>query len=240
MKVLAIVHQADAGPGVFAQVIAEAGLELEVWRPDETELPAPLTDYAAAISFGGDANPDEDATRPWLKQERAALRKLLAAGVPVLGVCLGAELLAQAAGAQVTRAGRTEIGFHPVQRTSAGARDPLLGALPDRFEALSWHSYQCGLPLSATALARSDAGIQAFRVGPKAWGIQFHAEVTGQDFNTWLDDYESKPDTVDELGVDPEELRTALNERIDAWNAIGRELCRRFLVAGGLIAAHTG
>jgi GMP synthase (glutamine-hydrolysing) len=185
------------------------------------------------ISFGGEAHPDQDSTRPWLAVERRVLREALETGIPVLGVCLGAELLAQSAGAGVRRAGRPEIGFHPVELTSSGSRDPLLSPLPRRFQALSWHSYQCELPVAATALARSDSGIQAFRVGPRAWGIQFHAEVTEAVFNSWLDDYESDPDAV-ELGIDPEELRADLQQRITDWNELGRAFIQRFLVAAEL------
>ncbi len=234
VKVLAIVHQSDAGPGVFAEEIATAGLELDIWHAPDAEPPTEIGGYGAVISFGGDAHPDQDAERPWLVRERAILKQALASGVPVLGVCLGAELLAQASGAAVRRASRPEIGFHPVELTSAAARDPLLGQLPRRFEALSWHSYQCELPVQGTALARSAAGIQAFRVGPRAWGIQFHAEVTGADFNRWLDDYESDPDAVS-LGIDPEELRDEVDERIEAWTEQGRALCRRFLSVAGLL-----
>lgn len=228
MSVLAIVHQANAGPGVFAEAIAAAGQRLETWCPPQEEPPAELGGYRAVVSFGGDAHPDQDAEHPWLRRERLLLREVLQARIPVLGVCLGAELLCQAAGAAVHRAGRPEIGFHPVELTAAGARDPLLGPLPRRFHALSWHSYQCELPITATSLARSDAGTQAFRVGPRAWGVQFHAEVTEAAFSSWLDDYESHPV---ELGIDPEELRADMQQRITDWNELGRGLCRRFLAA---------
>jgi GMP synthase (glutamine-hydrolysing) len=232
MKVLAIVHQPDAGPGVFAEVIADAGIELDTWCPPEQPEPPALDQYGAVISFGGDAHPDQDSERPWLATERGVLREALKTDVPVLGVCLGAELLAQAAGAAVRRANRPEIGFHPVQMTDAGARDVLLGPIPPRFHALSWHSYQCELPVIATALARSDTGIQAFRIGARTWGIQFHAEVTQADFNSWLDDYEADPDAH---GINPEELRAELEDRIIAWNELGRAMCRRFLAAADLM-----
>jgi GMP synthase-like glutamine amidotransferase len=232
VKVLAVVHQRDAGPGVFAEVIAGSGLELDRWCPPEQAEPPPFSDYGAVISFGGDAHPDQDSERPWLVRERALLREQLKAERPVLGVCLGAELLAQAAGAAVRRASRPEIGFHPVQMTDAGARDMLLGGIPARFRALSWHSYQCELPITATALARSDAGIQAFRIGSLAWGIQFHAEVTEADFSTWLDDFEDDPDAH---VINPEELRAELNERIGDWNELGRAMCTRFLAAAELV-----
>jgi len=232
VSILAIVHQQDAGPGVFADVIAEAGITLDTWCPPQQPEPPALDGYGALISFGGDAHPDQDSERPWLVTERKLLRDALKTDVPVLGVCLGAELLAQAAGAPVRRAHVPEIGFHPVEMTDAGARDVLLGPIPPQFDALSWHSYQCELPVAATSLARSEGGIQAFRIGARSWGIQFHAEVTEADFSSWLDDYETG---LGVLGINPEELRAELQDRIVAWNELGRAICRRFLAAAELL-----
>ena len=99
----------------------------------------------------------------------------------MLGVCLGAELIAEAEGTATRRATRPEIGWYDVKLTAAGASDPVLGPTGPRFQALEWHSYEVVLPSRATALARSDSCLQAFRIGGHAWGIQFHAEATGAD-----------------------------------------------------------
>jgi GMP synthase (glutamine-hydrolysing) len=114
--------------------------------------------------------------------------------------------------------------------STAGARDPLLGPLAPVFEALEWHSYACEPPPGAVALARSDVCVQAFRAGAVVWGIQFHAEVTGRDFEAWIDS-ERSPEEVERLGFDPDDLRARTRAGIDRWNQLGRELCARFLDA---------
>lgn len=229
MRVLAIVHQAEAGPGVFADAIRDAGGTLDTWllpaSPDSPDDPA---SYDAVLSFGGAMHPDQVADYPWLAQERAVLGELLDRQVPLLGVCLGSELVAQAAGGGVRRAGRPEIGWYEVLTTEEAAGDPLLAPLGPGFEALEWHSYEASLPPDAVALARSAGSLQAYRTADNAWGIQFHAEVTAGDFESWLDDYRSDPDAV-ALGLDPEQLRAQTRAAIANWNELGRQLCRRFL-----------
>ena len=231
MRVLAIVHDADAGPGVFAEAIAGGGAALDCW-----DLPAggppprdPLA-YDAVLALGGAAHPDQEALHPWLHREVSLLSDLLKARTPVLGVCLGAELLAAAAGGGACRMRRPEVGWFDVRVTEAGVDDPLLGALAPGFEALEWHSYALVLPPGTAALACSEYCPQAFRVGAAAWGIQFHAEVTLTDLAAWID-HERSPEEADALGFEQGELRARSAERIGRWNELGRQLCGRFLDA---------
>jgi len=229
MRVLAVVHEPDAGPGVFAQSIEEAGGELEQWLIAAGE-PSPVDPLAvdALITLGGAMHPDQEADHPWIGEEKRLLAELIDRGMPLLGVCLGAELLASAAGGEVARAPQPEVGWYRVQTTHAGGDDPLLAPLAPEFEALEWHSYSFGLPPGGTALARSEAGLQAFRVGARAWGIQFHAEATLRDFESWLDHYRDDDDAVG-MGLDPDALRAQTRASIGEWNALGRELCAQFL-----------
>jgi GMP synthase (glutamine-hydrolysing) len=243
MRVLAIVHQADAGPGVFADATRAAGAQLDSWLlPEQGSPPHDPRDYDAVLTFGGATHPDQDVHHLWVPEEKALLADLIERRVPVLGVCLGAQLLAGAAGAQTRRAREPEIGWYEVELTDAGRRDPLLGPLAPRFQALEWHSYEFTLPPGAVALARSQTCLQAYRVGDVAWGIQFHAEVTLADFERWLADYRSDPDAV-ALGLDPKALHERTRAAIASWNALGRGLCERFLnvaaqraSAGSLVA----
>jgi len=231
MRALAIVHQRDAGPGVFADVIHSRGVELDSWLRAETDSPpCELGDYEAVLIFGGAMHADHEHRHPWLQEEKALLSDLLERGVPLLGVCLGAQLLAEAAGAPPRRASQPEIGWHEVELTADGADDPLLGPLAPRFEAFQWHSYEFPLPPGATPLARSASCLQAYRVGDLTWGIQFHAEVTREDAEAWIDDYRSDEDAV-RIGVNPDELRRQVRNAIGDWNALGRGLCERFLAA---------
>jgi GMP synthase (glutamine-hydrolysing) len=231
MRALAIAHQRDAGPGVFADAARGAGVELDTWlRTDSDTPPRPPRDYGAVLVFGGAMHADHEDSHPWLGPEKALLRELLELEVPVLGVCLGAQLLADAAGAPPHRASRPEIGWHEVELTDEGSGDPVLGPLERRFDAFQWHSYEFPLPPGATPLARSAVCLQAFRAGRSAWGIQFHAEVTRQDAEAWIDDYRSDEDAV-RIGLDPDDLRKRTHEAIGEWNALGRALCERFFAA---------
>jgi GMP synthase-like glutamine amidotransferase len=222
MKVAFVVHQEDAGPGVFAD--AAAAVEVEEWHPP-SGAPPPRT-FDALVTFGGGMHVDQEGEHPWMRTEKAMLREVLDAGVPVLGVCLGAQLVAEAAGARVKKAERPEIGWHLVERS--GEPDPLFEGLPERFEALEWHSYQFDLAPRAVPLAHNDVGLQAYRAGERAWGVQFHAEVTGQSVDAWIERYR-QDDDVREAGVDLEAVARETGEKIGAWNALGRELCESFL-----------
>ena len=108
----------------------------------------------------------------------------------------------------------------------------MLGALAPEFEAFSWHAYECALPPGAAALAHSDVCLQAYRVGARAWGIQFHAEVLSADALGWIADYAADPDAV-QAGVDPVALRAATEPRIAAWNETGRAAVPPVPAGGG-------
>jgi GMP synthase (glutamine-hydrolysing) len=230
MRALAIVHQPDAGPGVFADAMRTRGVELDQWLIAEGSPPAEPAGYDAVLTFGGAMHTDHEADHPWLSEEKTMLAGLIERRVPLLGMCLGSQLVAEAAGALPRRASVPEIGWHEVELTPEATDDPLLGGLPPRFEAFQWHSYEAPLPPGATPLARSPVCLQAFRLDGPAWGIQFHAEVSRDDVEHWIDDYRSDPDAV-RIGLDPERLRQRTRASIDAWNELGGALCERFVDA---------
>jgi GMP synthase (glutamine-hydrolysing) len=237
MEVLAIVHQADAGPGVFAQAVRDSGARLHAWKlPHDGPPSIDPRHFDAVMTFGGAMHPDQEQEHPWLAEEKALLADLLERRVPVLGVCLGAQLLAEAAGAPARRARRPEIGWYEVGLTDDGSHDPLLGPLWPRFQAFEWHSYEFPLPRAAAALAHSDGALQAYRLGGAAWGIQFHAEVTLPDVEAWIEDYRSDEDAV-RLGLEPGELLARTRAEIDDWNELGRALCGRFLAVASTRAS---
>jgi len=231
MRALAIVHQWDAGPGVFADAARRQGWELQEWLiTGGNPPPDAVSNFQAVMVFGGAVHADQEAAHPWLRNEKQLLAALLGRGMPLLGVCLGAQMLAEAAGAPARRAAAPEIGWVEVQVTNAGATDPLIGPLAPRLSAFEWHSYEFPLPAGAVALARSPTCLQAFRVGECAWGIQFHAEVTAADARHWIEDYRSDADAV-RIGLKPDALRAATDRSIEAWNTVGRGICERFLDA---------
>jgi GMP synthase (glutamine-hydrolysing) len=229
MRALAIVHQRDAGPGVFAEAARSRGVELDSWLvAEQASPPREPGRYDAVLSFGGAMHADHEDRHPWMRPEKDLLAELLERGVPLLGVCLGAQLLAEAAGATARRASEPEIGWYEIEVAAEAAGDPLVGPLTPRFEAFEWHSYEFSLPSGAAPLAHSASCLQACRLADLAWAIQFHAEVTMDDVQAWIDDYRSDEDAV-RIGLDPEELRRHSEGAIGRWNEVGRGICERFL-----------
>ena len=228
MRVLSVVHHRNAAAGVFAEPALAAGHELVEWLPHEATPPS-LDGFDAAFVFGGEAQVDEEDTYPWLRTEKTLLRVLLERRTPLLGVCLGSQLVAEAAGAVVRRGRQPEIGWHEVALTPEGSADHVLGFLPDRFEGFQWHHYEWLLPPAAVALARSARGLQAFRLEDRpVWGVQFHPEVTEADVGSWLDGWDKDPGAV-ATGLNPEAIRAETAAKIAAWNEVGRTISERFL-----------
>ena len=221
MDVLSVVHGGDARTELFEPVVAAAGHRLSEWRFESGGTPP---DADAVLVFGGAIHPDQDDRHVWLKDELRWLEGLIEAGVPTLGICLGSQLLARAAGSWVGPLTTPEIGWHEVELTAEGAADPVLSALPPRFDALEWHHYGHGLPDGAVALARNDAAVQGFRLGEACWGVQFHPEVTESQLDRWFTDKSDLP-------PDPEGLRVETRLKIGTWNELGRRLCGAFLAA---------
>jgi GMP synthase (glutamine-hydrolysing) len=223
MHVLAVIHGEKVRAGVFGDVVAERGHRLEEWSPAwGTPPPRPLDAYGAVLVFGGAMHADQDRHHPWLREENLFLERLLDLRRPVLGICLGAQLLAKAAHAPIGPASEPEIGWHRVELTDEAADDPVVGRLPGTFDAFQWHYYTHGVPAGAVELACSRVCTQAFRLGENAWGVQFHPEVTLEQIESWLEEDEPIP-------VDPATLRSETHERIEAWNALGRNLCGAFV-----------
>jgi GMP synthase (glutamine-hydrolysing) len=224
VNVLSVVHGSDARPELFSDVVAGAGHMHDEWSLAwGTPPPRPIESYGAVLVFGGAMHADQDEHHPWLREEDGFLRQLLGLGVPTLGVCLGAQLIAKASDAEVRPAGEPEIGWCEVELTDEAADDPIFAELPERFPAFEWHYYTYDVPAAAVELARSRVCTQAFRLGDRVWGVQFHPEVTAAQVASWL-----ASDGANE-GVDIDAVASETAERIDGWNDLGTRLCRAFL-----------
>jgi len=225
VNVLSVIHGRDARTELFAPAIEERGHRLDEWSfVWGTPPPLPHDAYDALFVFGGAMHPDQERTHPWIEDELRWLQSVIEDGRPMLGICLGVQLLARAAGSWVGPLEVPEIGWYEVELNDAGAADPVLGSLPSRFTALQWHRYTYGLPDRAVELATSVACTQAFRLGEACWGVQFHPEVTAAQLEGWLAD-------PDDPAPDPAVLRDETRTRIGEWNDIGRTLCGAFLAA---------
>ena len=224
MNVLGLIHGDEARSAVFGKIVEERGHRIEEWSLAwGTPMPRPLDDYDAVLVFGGAMHADQDHRHPWLREENLFLQRLIDLHIPVLGVCLGAQLLAKAAHAPVEPARAPEIGWVRVELTEAAADDPLFARLPHRFHAFQWHYYAHGVPAGGRELARSEICTQAFRLGERVWGVQFHPEVTAEQIERWIADEDGA------LPVAGAALVAETRERIAEWNALGRTLCGAFL-----------
>jgi GMP synthase (glutamine-hydrolysing) len=223
VKVLSIVHGSEARTNLFGPVVQERGHELEEWSfAWEKPPPRPIDSYDAVMVFGGAMHADQDDRHPWLRDETMLLQELFDRGAPILGVCLGAQLLAKAAHAPVRAAAEPEIGWHEVELTDAADADPIFSRLPRTFDAFQWHYYTYEVPAGAVELARSRRCTQAFRLGEHVWGVQFHPEVTAPQVESWLESEHGN-------GVPRGQIAEETKERIERWNEIGRDLCSAWL-----------
>jgi GMP synthase-like glutamine amidotransferase len=228
VRVLSIVHEHDTGPGVFAEVARERGEEMVEWIPAQ-QAPPEADGFEAVLVFGGAMHVDQEDGHGWLAAEKRLLRSLLGLGTPTLGVCLGAQLLAEVAGGEARRMACPEIGWTLVELTGQAVADPLLGTLPPRFEGFQWHSYEVSPPDGATTLARSEACVQAFSLAAAPWwGIQFHAEATSETIAGWIAGYRSDQDAV-RADLSWEALLLQTDQKIARWNTRGIGICTSFL-----------
>jgi GMP synthase (glutamine-hydrolysing) len=219
MRVLAVTHGPSVGTGVFGEAVRTAGHELTEWSVPLAPASRP-EGHDATIVLGGGMHADQEELHPWLLPELDFIARELEAGTPLLGVCLGAQLVARAAGGRVVRAPAKEVGWREVELNEAGLADPVLSSLPPRLEAFQWHHYTWDLP-AATELARGGGLAQAYRLGA-AVCVQFHPEVTAGQIERWIGE---DPDDVEDVDA----LRAATRERIGGWNRLGRAFCAAFL-----------
>lgn len=233
MRVLAITHSAVSNGGLFCKWLAQSGHETTRYSIRETgEAPKPGS-FDAVVVFGGGMNVGEYDRHPWLRIEEEFILRTLAADLPMLGICLGGQLMAHVCGGTVSKMSAPEFLFHPVELTEEGTRDALTSALPARFDALEWHRYRFELPPEATLLARSERSNQAFRLGDHQWGLQFHPEGGPELTANWLAGDEqarlSGGGYTLETGISIARAQSALTDGLPNWNALGERLCRRFV-----------
>ena len=223
--ILFIKHVDIEGPEALGSFFERRGLDLAVIDLHRGVcLPAGLDGLDAVVSLGGPMNVYEEAKYPFLKDEDIFLKKVLKAGIPFLGICLGSQLLAKAAGGRVVRSPREEIGWFGISLRPEGINDPLFAGLPPVMEVYQWHGDMALPPPDAVTLAFSDScPVQAFRVGRNAYGLQFHAEITGDSIEAWSRAY--APDE----GEQRERMLRRYHEVKEGFIRRGEALCENFL-----------
>jgi GMP synthase (glutamine-hydrolysing) len=228
VRALIIQHDDDTPLGTLEPPLVDRGWELEQWMPRRDPVRPSVRDYDAVIALGGITNPDQDEVERWLPGEVSVLAKALEHGVPTLGICLGGQLLARAAGGRVGPVDEPEIGWYPVELTDEGRADEVLGGLGDEFEAFQWHLYGFELPPEAVLLASTPRANQAFRLGEAAWGLQFHIEVDERIAGDWL---ALGGEAARRSGSDPDAIAARSRQRMPDYVAAARRFAERFAEA---------
>jgi GMP synthase-like glutamine amidotransferase len=168
-------------------IFAARGATITYTRFFAGELPPDPDAYDLLVVLGGPMGVHDDAEIPWLAAEKAALKTALDAGKPVLGLCLGAQLIAAVLGARVFANTHREIGWWPVERLPEAAEHPFAACFPERLVTFHWHGDTFDIPEGATPLFRSEAcANQGFAVGDRVLALQFHPEITPEAVQAWI------------------------------------------------------
>lgn len=187
MRVLILQHIGCEPPGEYEDVLRERGALLHRVELDEGEPLPSQGSFDAIVAMGGPMSVNDEDALPWLRDEKALIADAVRSGIPYWGACLGVQLLAASLGARVYAGAAPEVGLMPVRLTEEGARDPVTGVLPAELLTLQWHGDTFDLPEGAVRLAGSPAyPNQAFRY-ERAYGVQFHLEVSLDMARAWAE-----------------------------------------------------
>ncbi len=216
-KILVFQHVPFEPLGTLDPLLKNAGFRIRYvnFARDPKQVPS-LDGYSALIILGGPMNVDQVHDYPNLATEVSLVQDALDRGISILGICLGAQLLARALGSRVRPAHAREIGWYDVKPTAAGRVDPVLSAFGARQQVFQWHEDAIRLPAGAVHLASSEAcDVQAFRFGESAYGFQFHLEVDRSLIERWLNRGGYQP-LLEEMSatIDPDKIRERTNRSI--------------------------
>lgn len=224
---LVVQHIEPEGPYAIGEALIASGVEVVLCRTFAGEpLPRRIDDFEGLVVMGGPMSATSDQGFPTRQREIELLARAVGSGVPTLGVCLGAQLLAVAGGARVMAGpAGPEIGWSPVGFTAEAAEDPLFSNLPPELTVLHWHGETYQLPQGAVRLASNGSyAQQAFRLGDLAWGLQFHIEVDEVAVAAFVDAFGGEARAA---GTSPDAIRAATP------GALGTLVpCRDQLLAG--------
>lgn len=193
MNVLIIKHVDIEGPGLIEYCLNQAKIPYKIvnLKPG-VHLPK-LDGFTHIVFLGGPMNVYEEDRYPFLRDEDLFIKEAIQRGKTVLGICLGAQLIAKALGAKVFRAPMKEIGWFDVTLTEEGSKDPFFSHLPKTFPVFQWHEDTFEIPFAGKLIATSTSmPHQAFRYGENAYGLQFHLEVSKEMITEWMQTYEDE------------------------------------------------
>ena len=230
MNVLIIKHVEIEGPGLIEYHLNRKKIPYKILNLKPGVHFPKLDGFTHIIFLGGPMNVYEEDCYPFLRDEDLFIKEAIQRGKGILGICLGAQLIAKALGAKVFKAPAKEIGWYDVSLTKMGSRDPLFSILPETFPAFQWHGDTFEIPKSAKLIATSDFVLhQAFRYGQKVYGLQFHLEVTEEMIKEWMDTYEEE---FKGLQVPPPfskaEIMTETEIKIETYTRRGMSFLQNF------------
>ncbi|MDP6925124.1 MAG: type 1 glutamine amidotransferase [Candidatus Scalindua sp.] len=230
MTVQIIKHIDIEGPGTIGGFLDDDGIPYNVIDVfNEEPLPNSLSNTSAVIVLGGPMNVYEEEKYTFLKQEDEFLKEVIEEGLPTLGFCLGAQLIAKATGALVKQNPQKEIGWFSVSVTGEGSDDPLFRGFQEEFDVFQWHGDTFDIPEDAVRLAESElCPNQAFRVGSNIYGLQFHVEVTDEMIYQWLDAYRDEVNSLIGI-VDPDQIIAVTKTKSESYKAQARQFCSNFV-----------
>jgi GMP synthase (glutamine-hydrolysing) len=225
-KIWVLQHHPVENLGRIADSLEEAALAWQYVRVfDGASIPAEMKGAGGLIVMGGPESVYQLDRYPYLRDEMRLMESALRENKPVLGVCLGAQLLAAVLGATVRRGDNREIGWFPVRLADAANDDRLMSGLPAEFIAAHWHSDVFDLPDGAVALASSErTAIQAFRHGDKAYGLLFHAEITEERLGRLVGEF---GEDLKRVGIDGDGYLARAPEHLPELNRIGATIFGR-------------
>jgi len=229
MSVVIIKHIDVEGPGLIEDFLKQEKIPYQIHSLERGGRLRRTDNLDHIIILGGPMNVYEEDRYPFLRQEDLFIKESIQRGKTILGICLGAQLIAKALGAKVYKAPVKEIGWYDVTVTKEGAKDVLFSRLPRSFPVFQWHGDTFDLPPAGRLLATSSPVLhQAFRYGENVYGLQFHLEVTRGMIQEWMKTYEdefngSQPSLLPKLKILAEsEIKTEI------YRERGKEFFRRF------------
>jgi GMP synthase (glutamine-hydrolysing) len=223
--------KADAAEtfGVGPGAVVDAGAEVRVWDAIGGEPAPALAEVAGIVLFGSSFNVEHADEQPFIKEVSELTREAVDTGVPYLGVCFGAQMLAWSLDAEITKAPVREIGFEPIWPLATAADDRLLAHYDPGDHVFQWHMDTFALPDGAELLVTGD-GVhhQAYRVGDRTWGVQFHFEIDRAEIETWLTAFEATEDLAVTWGKPSDEVRAEADRYLAIHQDKGRRVFERF------------
>jgi GMP synthase (glutamine-hydrolysing) len=230
VKVVALQHMACEGIAGMEKALKGKGIGCDyVPLHEGASIPGDISGYSGIIILGGPMNVYQETEYAFLRDENTFIKKILKEDKPVLGICLGAQLIAKAAGAKVLTGHRKELGWYDVDITNAGAKDPLFKGFPERFNAFQWHGDTFQIPKGATKLASSEIfPNQAFRLG-NACALQFHIEVLEETIEDWMAVYIEELESLDY--IDAEKIRADTKKYVNGLYALADRFYENFISA---------